>query len=239
MVSTEPGNGRLSAVPVAERKAKTRAIEVYDAVRERILSGELRPGEKLGPAALAQDYGVSVSVVREALTRLAEQSLVNAQPQQGFQVVPISRADLLELTEVRLDIETLAMRRSVDRGDVAWRSGLVAAHYLLENTETYQPGDPPVLSEDWSRVHAAFHHHLLAACGNARLLEIAQSLRDAGDLYRRWSVPMPGSKGRDIAGEHRAIVEAVQSGDGELAQRRLAAHIAHTTDVLLEDESTQ
>ena len=216
------------------RKEKTRVLEVYSSIRREILNGRLRPGEKLGPAVLSQQYGVSLSVVREALTRLAEQGLVVSQPQQGFQVTPISREDLLDLTSVRLDIETLALRRSVERGDVVWRSGLVAAHYQLEHTPQYEPDvEPPVINEDWQSAHKAFHEQLLSACGSVRLLEIAAELRDSADLYRRWSSPIGGDTKRDIAGEHRAIVDAVQSGDAELAATQLHKHISHTTNVLL------
>lgn len=219
---------------VVEPKAKTRALEVHSAIRRNILNGRLTPGEKLSPSVLAAEYGVSLSVVREALTRLAEQSLVVSQPQQGFQVMPISREDLLDLTSVRLDIETLALRRSVQRGGMDWRSGLVAAHYVLEHTPQYEPDDPSVLSEDWARAHAAYHHQLLVNCGSARLLEIAESLRDSAELYRRWSSPIGGDVQRDIAGEHRAILDAIQAGDPDAAADRLSAHIAHTTNVLLD-----
>ncbi len=220
---------------VAEPKAKTRVLEVHSAIRRNILNGRLRPAEKLSPSVLAQEYGVSLGVVREALTRLAEQGLVVSQPQQGFQVSPISREDLVDLTSTRLDIETLALRRSVERGGVEWRSGLVAAHYVLEHTAQWEPDvEPKVLSEDWAKAHQVFHARLLSACGSKRLLEFAESLRDAAELYRRWSSPIGGDVARDIAGEHRGIVEAVQAGDPGLAAERLAAHIAHTTNVLLD-----
>jgi len=219
---------------VAEPKAKTRVLEVHSAVRRNILNGRLRPGEKLSPSVVAQEYGVSLSVVREALTRLAEQGLVVSQPQQGFQVTPISREDLLDLTSTRLDIETLALRRSVEHGDVEWRSGVVAAHYVLEHTPQYDDADPPVFREEWARAHQVFHTQLLAACGSVRLLEFAESLRDSAELYRRWSNPIGGDTDRDIAGEHRGILEAVQAEDAELAAQRLSAHIAHTTNVLLD-----
>lgn len=216
-----------------ERKAKTRVLEVHSAVRNDILTGRLLPGERLSPAVMAQQYGVSLSVVREALTRLAEQGMVVSQPQQGFQVMPLSREDLMDLTTTRLDIETLALRRSVQRGDVEWRSRLVAAHYVLENTEQFAQQDPPVLSEDWARAHHDFHALLLSACGSQRLLEIAETLRDSAEVYRRWSSPLGNRTSRDIAAEHRAILEAVQAGEPDVAAARLSAHISHTTDVLL------
>jgi DNA-binding GntR family transcriptional regulator len=206
---------------------------VHSAVRRDILNGRLLPGEKLSPSALAQQYGVSLSVAREALTRLGEQGLVISQPQQGFQVIPLSREDLLDLTATRLDVETLAVRRSVELGDVEWRSRLIAAHYVLEHTEQLEEVDPPVISEQWARAHHDFHELLLSACGSKRLLEIAESLRDSAEVYRRWSSPLGGRNGADIAGEHRQILEAVQSGDAERAAAELAGHISHTTDVLI------
>ncbi|WP_411282749.1 GntR family transcriptional regulator [Lapillicoccus sp.] len=223
----------MAGTSAVVRKEKTRVLEVYSSVRSDILSGRLRPGEKLGPSVLSQKYSVSLSVVREALTRLAEQGLAVSQPQQGFTVTPISREDLLDLTSVRLDIETLALRRSVERGDVGWRSGLVAAHYLLEHTAQYDALGPPTMNEDWATAHKAFHEQLISACGSARLLEIAQSLRDSADLYRRWSSPIGGDIHRDIAGEHRAIFHAVQTGDADTAVEELNKHISHTTNVLL------
>ena len=154
----------MTTMPSVGKKAKTRSEEVYSAVRLAILNGYYTPGEKLGPSVLSQEFGVSLSVVREALTRLAEQGLVVSQPQIGFQVTPISREDLVDLTSVRLDVETLALRRSVEQGGVEWRSELLAAHYVLEHTPQYVEDDPRrTMNEDWAKAHANFHEQLLAA----------------------------------------------------------------------------
>ncbi|WP_205473581.1 GntR family transcriptional regulator [Nocardioides sp. SYSU D00038] len=217
-------------------RTPTRSVHVHREVRRAILGGVLRPGSRLSPLALAEQYGVSLGVVREALTRLGEQGLVLSQPQQGFQVLPLSREDLLDLTSVRLDLEPLALRRSVERGTVEWRSQLIAAHHVLERTPEHDLGPDAscVVNEEWAVAHRAFHLQLLAGCGSRRLVEIATTLRDAAEVYRRWSTPL-ASEPRDVAGEHRAILQAVvEDGDPELAASRLAHHIAHTTDVLIE-----
>lgn len=228
----------MTSIASVSSRPRTRVAEVHAEIRDAILGGRLKPGERLSPGVIAQDSGVSLSVVREALTRLAEQGLVLARPRQGFQVIDLSREDLLDLTATRLDIETLAARRSVERGDVGWRADVLAAHYKLEHTPQFVEGStPPVLTEEWARAHEEFHHLLLAACGSNRLLDIAETLRTAAEVYRRWSTPMAGTAKRDIAGEHRAILEAVQAGDAELAAKNLATHISHTTDVLIEHAS--
>src|SRR5437764_786576 len=108
--------GRVRAMPTS---AKTRTDEVLDRLRADILDGRFAPGERLKFAPLCQTYDASVGLLREVLSRLAEQGLVLANPQVGFQVTPISVDDLLDLTRTRMDIEGLALRRGIERGDMA------------------------------------------------------------------------------------------------------------------------
>src|SRR5438105_6636492 len=114
---------------------------VYASVRADILAGRFSPGQRLRPTDLAAANGVSLNVVREALSRLAGERLVQALPQQGFAVVRLSARDLHDLTEVRVLVETAALRRSIEHGDLAWESALVAAHHRLANTPMSN-GDP-------------------------------------------------------------------------------------------------
>lgn len=208
----------------------TRGGVVYAQIREDIFQGVFEPGQRLRLVELAQRFSVSQSVVREALTRLSEQGLVRAAPQQGFSVVTVSLADLNELTEARIDIETLVLRRSMERGDIMWEASVVAAHHHLAGTEVI--GADGALNSDWFPVHERFHQTLLEACGNARLLAAALSLRDAATLYRRWSVPVGHDTDRDVAAEHQAIVDAVLDKDAERAVGLLAQHIDRTSQAL-------
>lgn len=208
----------------------TRGGVVYAQIREDIFQGVFEPGQRLRLVELAQRFSVSQSVVREALTRLSEQGLVRAAPQQGFSVVTVSLADLNELTEARIDIETLVLRRSMERGDITWEASVVAAHHHLAGTEV--TGAEGALNSDWFPVHERFHQTLLDACGNARLLAAALSLRDAATLYRRWSLPVGHDTDRDVAAEHQAIVDAVLDRDAERAVGLLAQHIDRTSQAL-------
>ena len=110
------------------RMSKTRNGEIVARVRSDILAGHLPPGTRLRPAELATEHAVSLSVVREALARLAEQELVDWVPQTGFRVAPLSLDDLQDLTHLRLDIEVLAIRYAVKRGDVAWEGASGTSH---------------------------------------------------------------------------------------------------------------
>src|ERR1700693_1446477 len=162
----------------------TRTERVYEMLRSELLNGVLHPGQKLKMVELTERFGVSQSVIREALTRLTEQGLLVATPQRGFRVRALSIEDIAELTETRVQIESLAMRLAVERGDLQWETGILAAHHRLERTSVTRHDG--TVSEDWSSSHRDFHVALLTGCGNRRLEAVASSLRDSDELFRRW-----------------------------------------------------
>lgn len=213
----------------------TRADDTYRRIRADVLSGALRPGERLPFALLTERYGASTGVLREALPRLVEQGLVVSEPQVGFHVTPVSGQDLTHLTEARVAVETLVLRHSVQHGDVGWESRLLAAHHMLSRTPMIEDGGAGGVGEGWRLAHAAFHAALLEACPNPRLQAIANQLRDVGELYRCWSHGLQAGIGapRDVAAEHREILDTALARDVEGAVGALGAHIQRTADVLL------
>src|ERR1700757_5496822 len=145
----------------------TRTEQVYEVIRSELLNGVLHPGQKLKMVELTERFGVSQSVIREALTRLTEQGLLVATPQRGFRVRDLSIEDIAELTESRIQVESLAVRLAVQRGDLQWETGILAAHHRLERTPVTR--DDGTVSEDWSGHHRDFHQALLTGCSNRRL----------------------------------------------------------------------
>ena len=212
----------------------TRTDTVYGRIRADILAGRLQPGERLKFAPLCEQHRASVGVVRESLSRLAEQGLVRAEPQVGFQVIPISVEDLCDLTAVRVDVEGRALRYSIERGDVAWEVRVIGAHHTLERTPRTPAEDPSRLSDDWVHAHTAFHAALLDGCGSPRLYAIALAVRESAELYRRWSVPLgEESAKRDVDAEHREIRDAAIARDPSRGGTALTVHIERTTELLL------
>lgn len=218
----------------------TRAEAVYQRLRADILAGKLRPGERLPFASLTDVYEASTGVLREALPRLVEQGLVFSEAQIGFRVADISVEDLRHLTEARILIETMALRQSIEHGDVSWESRLLAVHHTLTRTPLAHDGDSAV-SEEWRAAHADYHSVLAEACLNPRLQSIANGLRDAAELYRSWSRGL--RKGaddvRDVAAEHRRILEATLARDATEAVQALTDHIQHTSQALLDLSAPQ
>lgn len=212
---------------------RTRTDLVHDRLRADILDGHLRPGQRLKFPDLCEQYDASVGVAREALARLASQGLVRAQSRQGYQVAPLSQDDLADLTAARVEIESLVLHRSVVEGDVEWEARVIGAHHVLERAPFTAPDEPRRVTDQWAGAHAAFHGALLAGCTNRRLMQTAASLRAEAELYRRWSVSLGHEPDRDIAAEHRGLMDAAVARKPELAADRLREHIAHTAQLLI------
>src|SRR5438270_109111 len=164
----------------------TRTEAVYDELRRELLdlSGQFEPGQRLKLLPLAERFDASQSVIREALTRLAEQGLVVATPQHGFSVRELSVPDLADLTRVRVQVESLALRQAIQSGDVAWEAAVVAAHHTLDRT----PVDNATggFNEDWAEAHRAFHQTLRISRGRS----LTVGPKDQGSWWRDGLAPV-------------------------------------------------
>lgn len=216
-------------------RRRRRSSDAYELLRADILGGRIQPGEHLPYTQLCERYQTSVGVLREALMRLSEQGLVKGEPSQGFQVMPLSAADLRELTDARCELESLVLGRAMTDGDVSWEAQVIAAHHVLARVPLSTPDQPGRLSKEWVAAHAKFHATLLDACGNKRLLAIASNLRDSAEMYRQWSYEVEQDRSRRIAKEHQDIADAVTARRTADAQLLLRQHIAVTTEYLLQD----
>lgn len=204
-------------------------MRLHEHLRLELLSGAYAPGERLRVAALCETYGVSLSVIREALTRLSEQGLVKAERNRGFAAIPLSNADLEDLTAARVQIETVCLRRSIARGDMNWEGNVVSAHYRLSRTPLVTIQEDGKLARAWAEAHSVFHATLCAGCASPRLLDLRQQLFDATEIYRVW-LQQSFVGIRDSAGEHKEIADAVLSRDVDRACDLVAAHVVETSE---------
>lgn len=210
-------------------------VDVAEQLRKDIYDRRLAPGERLRPIDLGQRFGVSVGVTRESLGLLAASGLVRIERNRGFHVVTLSRASLTDLTEARKLNEGEALRKSVIAGGVGWESEILAAHHRLASEPMYLRHQAGVRNHVWARNHIAFHHTLIEACGNPVLLDICERLSDAAELYRAWS-GNGGETNRDVAGEHRALLEAALAHDPERAVEVFYDHLDKTMQLVIELE---
>jgi DNA-binding GntR family transcriptional regulator len=212
--------------------AETLGAGVYEQLRADVLAGRFAPDERLRPVDLASRFGVGAGVVREALTRLAEQRLLVAEPNRGYRVMSIGAAQISELVELRRVTECGALRLSVQRGDLDWEARVLAAHQSL--AELAEPADRDSLS----LAHREFHQALVSGCGNGRLVALCEELFLESELYRRWAeVVVLGDGGEphahDRVGEHLALRNAALTRDADTLVALHEAHLTRTADLAL------
>lgn len=220
----ERGTAELPVAPEGS-SGGTLATAICDRLRGEILSGRREPGARLRLEALKGEFGVSWSPIREALSRLTAEGLVLAKEQRGYRVAPASRDDLTEVLKLRLLLEPMALRAAVAKGDDAWEAEVLAAHHRLSKLENRRGAAPE--TERWEGWHRTFHEALIRACESPILLQFCRLLHDMNDRYRRVFLAAHAFD-RDVAGEHRAIVDATLARDAERACRLLQAHIERT-----------
>ncbi len=203
----------------------TRAGWVDGLLRRAILTGELAPGEKLYAERLAERWGVSATPIRETFQRLAGEGLVVIEPQRGARVASLSVAEAVDVYELRLLLDPVALERSMDAavGDAA----LVAS--VRRSYDALSARHDTVAS--YHDAHRAFHLAMLASCPNRRLLAEVTQLLEAS---QRFQMIGAGSMRRgDPDGEHRELVEAVVAGDRRTAVAVLIRHLRGTLDAVM------
>ena len=216
---------------VARPSPATLASSVHASLRNDLLRGVFRPGEKLAIDALCSRYGIGATPLREALNRLSAEDLVVRADQRGFRVAPVSLSDLEELTKTLCWIGSLALRESIRNGDAAWEEAIVlAAHRLArvprEGADGYSSFNP-----EWERLHRAYHLALIAACGSHWLIDFYAMLLDRNTRYRYLAFA-DASEQRDTEQEHRAITDAVLARDADRAAAEAEAHIRRTAETV-------
>ncbi len=211
----------------------TQSDKVFRYVRSHILEGGYAPGAKLKLGDLAQSCDVSLGAVREALSKLSADGFVVPESQKGYRVADISPEELIDLTNVRMSIEGLCLRASIERGDIEWETGIVAAYHRLSRLSEPSEDDPLRVDENWSVAHGEFHYRLVCACGSATLLRIREQLYAQAERYRRLSLPLKTSM-RDVNGEHKAIMDATLARKPDEACELMNRHLLRTSRILLE-----
>ncbi len=204
------------------KPAEATGDKAYRRIRADILFGRLSPGEKLKLDRLKQDYGVSVSTLREILNRLASEKLVLAEGQRGFDVTAVSITDLQEIAALRELLETHALAQSFAAGDVEWEGAVVAAHHKLALMEERMKSGDRSDTETWKRYDWLFHQALIAACGSRTLMETHGAVFDK---YLRYQMIALSYRGDVAAREHKQLLECALKRDPDKACKILRAHI--------------
>lgn len=206
----------------------TRSIsdQLYDILRERILSGELRAGEPIRQDAIAALFDVSKIPVREALARLQQDGFVSVHAKRGFFVAPLTRAEAEDVFRLRLRIEPEAASLGARHADAQDKA---EARKALEDLEA------AIERKDAQRgvYNSRFHLALVRPGAGPATLHVVDLLNVTADRYVRLHLHMQGRDTRANE-EHRALLECWLRGGGAPLEKLMARHIQTTLDDLRE-----
>lgn len=199
---------------------------VYNELRDRIITGQISPGARLKVETLKTEMGVGASPIREALSLLTSDQLVERLDRRGFRAADVGADHFAEILRLRCAFEDMALRDSLRDADQTWEDNLVLIHHRLARADRAD-------TKEFEETHRAFHMALLAACNSPILIRFCGQLYDLNIRYRYLAHRATTYGRRDVAGEHREIMEAAIDRDVDLASERLMAHYRKTGDFLL------
>lgn len=191
---------------------------VFQALREAIISGELKPGERLMEVQLAEEMGVSRTPVREAIRKLELEGLVVMVPRKGAYVAGLSMKDAADVFEVRQSLEGLAAALAAER--ITDEEIEALERILLEINDAAEKNDLNLIIQK----DAEFHNILFKASRNDKLVQIINKLKEQIDRFRIQSFENPGRL-KKLVEEHKKIVEAISERNVEKAKKLAEEHI--------------
>jgi GntR family transcriptional regulator, carbon starvation induced regulator len=210
-------------------ETRTLTESTYRLIRSDILSGSIAPENKLQIVDLSQRHGTSASAVREALSRLVSERLVTLEEQKGFRAAPMSVREFQEITDLRIMLETEAIRSAIMLGGEDWEAGIVAAYYLLGLAEKRVAKGEIEAALDWEARNRDFHDALVGACASQWLMRLRALLYDHSSRYRSYSLST-GALRHDSSLEHQLLRTAALARDTEKACALIKQHFFATFD---------
>jgi DNA-binding GntR family transcriptional regulator len=200
---------------------------VFESLREAIISGHLKPGERLVEVQLAEEMGVSRTPVREAIRKLELEGFVVMVPRKGAYVAGISVKDIANVFEIRTALESLAAGLAAERATEEEMEKL--ERLLVSVAESADNND----LDGWVDKDTIFHETIYKASRNERLVQIVNNLREQIQRFRVTSLGFPGRM-KVAVEEHRKIVEAISERNVALAQALAQEHIENAEHSILE-----
>ena len=199
----------------------------YDTLRQGLIWGRWKSGERLIPQHLKEELNCKSSVLREAMVRLAGEGLVISEKNHGFRAVAHSQETFREAAHLRLVLEREAAVLALKNGDFEWEMALSAAHQKLAYVEQQmlQTGNVTDYVSHWSLQDWEFHSTLISACGSALLMRAYKSAFDTFRMYAVAEFPDFGFGQKVTVREHSAIYEAAINRDSAACIAAIEQHV--------------
>lgn len=207
----------------------TLSSQIYDILKEDIIQGTIKPGEKLTLKFLQERFQVSSTPIREALTRLTEDSLVTYYSNVGIRVIELTKGDLEEIYQFIGDLDSIAIRYAYDNGN--YEAMLKDMTDNITDSQKYlQIQD----TKNWILCSDSFHLIAYNYCGNKRLLTSAEKMRGQLTIMSA-SYEQKLEYQEKIQKEHEEIYELIEAHNIAEAQKKMKEHLNHSLSIALEN----
>ena len=201
---------------------------VYEELKKEILTGRIAPGTRMMEVELADEMGVSRTPIREAIRKLEKEGLVTIEPRKGAYASMISTEDMVEILEVRQDLEGLAAYFAANRMQPAQLEELktVSEHY----NEAVTSGS----MEDMIKYDTRFHRIIVDSCHNKILVQMIEQLQELV-LRFRYIYYDNFKRAENMPEEHAAILGAIEKNSPDEAREAADVHIDRLKKLVIEE----
>ncbi|MBN7774123.1 GntR family transcriptional regulator [Clostridium aminobutyricum] len=199
---------------------------VYEELKMQILTGKIVPGTRMMEVELAEDMGVSRTPIREAIRKLEKEGLVTIEPRKGAYASQISTEDMVEILEVRQNMEGLAAYFAAIRMTPA------QLQVLMEVEESYNKAIEEGNTPDVIRYDSKFHKLIVHSSNNKVLIQMVEQLQEMV-LRFRYLYYDDFKRAEKMPEEHQMIVDAIANNNAEAARDAADLHIKHLKDLVI------
>ena len=201
---------------------------VYEELKMQILKGSIIPGTRMMEVELAEEMGVSRTPIREAIRKLEREGLVTIEPRRGAYASMISTEDMVEILEVRQDLEGLAAYFAADRmNDEQMKE-------LKEVSNNYNKAVKQGVMEDMIKYDTRFHHIIVESCRNKILMQMIEQLQELV-LRFRYIYYDNFRRAENMPEEHEAIISAIAEGNADKARAAADIHIERLKELVVKE----
>jgi len=216
-------------LPKSTTKKLSKADIVYDFLLNGIIEGAWLPGDRINDKEIAEHLGVNRLAVREALSRLIQNDVVEQEQWKGYHIREITENDVQSLVEVRISLEELAMRLFLQKDQTVQKQTLIQMRRTITDSLAYlEKGDHAKYME----IDFHFHELLYDASGNIMIAKIIANTRITTSIMRNLSMGKEFEEFKEAAlissNEHEQILAALEAGDLMQACAALNAHLGKT-----------
>lgn len=201
---------------------------VYEELKMQILTGTIIPGTRMMEVELAKEIGVSRTPIREAIRKLEKEGLVTIEPRRGAYASQISTDDMIEILEVRQNMEGLAAFFAASR---------MTPEQMVELKEVSESYNEAVKSgnmEEMIKYDTRFHRIIVESCNNKILVKMIEQLQELV-LRFRYIYYDNFRRAENMPDEHYEILHAIETGDADAARAAADVHIARLKDLVIHD----